>query len=42
VTAHGQVDRYFEHNYSDLDFGEPLEEWHTAGLDELVEPEELI
>lgn len=38
----GQVDRYFEHNYGDLEVGEPLEEWRTAGLDAVVEPEELI
>jgi len=38
----GQMDRFFEHNYGDLEVGEPLEEWRTAGLDEMVEPEELI
>lgn len=38
----GQVDRYFEHNYGDLEVSEPLEEWRTAGLDATAEPEVLF
>lgn len=38
----GREDQAFEHNYSDLEVGEPLEEWRTAGLEAIVEPEELI
>ena len=35
-------DRAFEDYYGDLEVGEPLEEWRTAGLETIVEPEELI
>lgn len=38
----GQMDRYYEHNYGDLEVSEPLEEWRTAGLDETPNLEDLI
>jgi len=38
----GREDSAFENTYEDLEVGEPLEEWRTAGLDVIVEPEELI
>jgi hypothetical protein len=38
----GQEDQAFEETYSDLEVGEPLEEWRTAGLEEINELEELI
>jgi hypothetical protein len=37
----GREDHAFEDTYSDLEAGEPLEEWRTAGLEMIVEPEEL-
>ncbi len=37
----GREDQAFEEYYNDLEVGEPLEEWRTAGLEEIVEPEEL-
>jgi len=38
----GRKDRAFGDYYEDIEVGEPLEEWRTAGLDEIVEPEELL
>lgn len=38
----GQVDRYFENHYSDLEVGDPLEEWRSAGLDQVPDIEELF
>lgn len=38
----GRADQIFEQYYSDLEIGEPLEEWRTAGLDSMGEPEDLI
>lgn len=38
----GRADKQFEKYYSDLEIGEPLEEWRTSGLDAINDPEELI
>lgn len=38
----GQADQLFEQYYSDLEVGEPLEEWRTSGLDAMGEVEELF
>ena len=36
----GWADQIFELYYNDLEVGEPLEEWCTAGLDSMGEVEE--
>jgi len=38
----GRVEQNFRQYYADLEAGEPLEEWRTAGLDAMIDPEELI
>lgn len=38
----GREDQAFEEYYYDLEVGEPLEEWRTAGLDEIPDVEELL
>ena len=38
----GRADQIFEQYYSDLELGEPLEEWRTSGLDAMDEVEELF
>ncbi len=38
----GRADQAFEQYYSDLEVGEPLDEWRTAGLDSMGNVEELI
>lgn len=38
----GRVDQIFQEYYSDLEIGEPLEEWRTSGLDALGEVEDMI
>ena len=38
----GRADQAFTQYYSDIEIGEPLEEWRTAGLDALGEPEDWI
>lgn len=38
----GQADKYFEDYYSELETGEPLEEWRTFGLDGTGNVEEMI
>jgi hypothetical protein len=38
----GRADQVFEQYYSDLEVGEPLEEWRTAGLNSMGEVEELF
>lgn len=40
--GHGRADQIFHEYYSDLEIGEPLEEWRTAGLDSMSDVEELI
>jgi hypothetical protein len=38
----GLAERNFRQYYTDLEAGEPLDEWRTAGLEAMIEPEELI
>ena len=38
----GRADQIFEQYYSDLEVGEPLEEWRTSGLDAMGEVEDMI
>lgn len=38
----GRADQIFENYYNDLEVGEPLEEWRTAGLDTVGDVEDLI
>lgn len=40
--GHGRPDGAFERNYSDIEAGEPLEEWRTAGLDSTGNVEDLF
>ena len=38
----GRADQIFEQYHSDLELGEPLEEWRTSGLDAMDDVEELF
>jgi len=38
----GRADQAFEQYYSDLEMGEPLEEWRTSGLDSTGNVEDLL
>ncbi|MDX9863281.1 MAG: PD-(D/E)XK nuclease family protein [Anaerolineaceae bacterium] len=40
--GHGRAEQVFQEYYRDLEVSEPLEEWRTAGMDAMIEPEELI